>query len=52
MVADALSRLLMGSVFHIEDGKKELVRDVHRLARMGVRLLDSTKGGVVVQNGS
>ena len=30
--ADALSRLLMGSVAHIEDDKKELVRDVHRLS--------------------
>ena len=31
-VADALSRLSMGSVSHVEDGKKELVKDVHRLA--------------------
>ena len=51
-MAYALSRLSMGSVAHIEDGKKELVRDVHRLSRLGVRLIDSTKGGFVVQNGS
>ena len=34
--ADALSRLSMGSVSHVEDGKKEFFRDVHRLAHMGV----------------
>ncbi|KAH0709388.1 hypothetical protein KY284_010815 [Solanum tuberosum] len=33
VVADPLSRLSMGSVAHVEDEKKELVRDVHRLAR-------------------
>ena len=32
----------MGSTAHVEDEKKELVKDVHRLARLGVRLLDST----------
>ena len=31
VVADALSQLSMGSVAHVEDEKKELVRDVHRL---------------------
>ena len=36
VVADALSRLSMGSVSHVEDGKKELVHDVHRLAHLGV----------------
>ena len=36
VVADALSRLSMGSVAHVEDEKKELVREVHRLARLGV----------------
>ncbi|WMV09097.1 hypothetical protein MTR67_002482 [Solanum verrucosum] len=52
VVADALSRLSMGSVAHIEEEKKELVRDVHRLARLGVQLVDSMKGGVMVPNGS
>ena len=32
MVADALSRMSMGSVAHVANGKKELVKDVHRLA--------------------
>ena len=34
VVADALSRFSIGSVAHVEDEKKELVRDVHRLARL------------------
>ena len=51
VVDDALSRLSMNSVSHVEDEKK-LVRDVHRLARLGVRLVDSSDGGVTIQNGS
>ncbi|WMV37382.1 hypothetical protein MTR67_030767 [Solanum verrucosum] len=31
--------------------RKKLVRDVHRLSRLGARLVDSTKGGVMVHNG-
>ncbi|WMV24872.1 hypothetical protein MTR67_018257 [Solanum verrucosum] len=52
VVADDLSRFSMGSVAHVEHEKNELVRDVHRLARLGVQLVDSTKGGVMVNNGS
>ncbi|KAH0781605.1 hypothetical protein KY290_001203 [Solanum tuberosum] len=52
VVENSLSRLSIGIVAHIEDDKKELVRDVHRLARVGVRLVDSTKCGVMVHNGS
>ena len=52
VVADALSKLSMGSVSHVEDGKKELVRDVHRLAHLGVQLVDSNDGRVLVQKGS
>ncbi|WMV49837.1 hypothetical protein MTR67_043222 [Solanum verrucosum] len=36
VVGDALSRLSMGSVAHVKEETKELVRDVHRLARLGV----------------
>ena len=39
VVADALSRLSMGSVAHVEEKRKELVKDVHRRARLGVRLM-------------
>ena len=36
VVADALSRLSMGSVAHVEEERKDLVKDVHRLACLGV----------------
>ncbi|WMV58815.1 hypothetical protein MTR67_052200 [Solanum verrucosum] len=52
VVANALSRSSMGSVAHIKEKKKELVRYVHRLARLGVQLVDSIKGGVMVHNNS
>ena len=48
VVVDALSRWSMGSTTHIDHGKKKLVKDVHKLARMGVRLMESTSGGVSV----
>ena len=37
VVADGLSRVTIGSVSHVEEAKKELVKDVHRLGRLGVR---------------
>ncbi|KAH0683182.1 hypothetical protein KY290_021771 [Solanum tuberosum] len=51
VVADALSRLTMGSTAHFEEDKKELAQEVHRPARLGFRLMDSTERGVVVMNG-
>ncbi len=36
-VADALSKLSMGSTAHVEEANRELAKDVHRLARLGVR---------------
>ncbi|KAH0729529.1 hypothetical protein KY289_000717 [Solanum tuberosum] len=47
-VADALIRLSMGSTAHFEEGKKELAKDVHRLAQLGIGLMDSTKGVVLM----
>ena len=41
VVADALSHMTMGSVSHVEEGRKNFIKDVHRLARLGVRLEDS-----------
>ncbi|WMV41073.1 hypothetical protein MTR67_034458 [Solanum verrucosum] len=35
VVAYALSRLSMGSVAHVEEERKELAKDVYRLARLG-----------------
>ncbi|WMV13820.1 hypothetical protein MTR67_007205 [Solanum verrucosum] len=52
VMADALGQLYMRSVVHVDDDKKELVCDDHRLTRLGVRLIDSNKDGVIVHNGS
>ena len=52
VVADALSRMTMGCVPHVEESKKDLVKDVHRLARLGVRLADSPNGGFMVHHNS
>lgn len=52
VVVDALSRLSMNSVAHIEDEKKKLVHIVHRLARLSVHLGHFDEDGVIVQNGS
>ena len=38
----------MGSLSHVEVGKKEMVNDIHHLANMGVWLLDSGDEGVIV----
>lgn len=32
----------MGSIAHVEEEKKELLKDVHRLSRLGVRLMKSS----------
>ncbi|KAH0685627.1 hypothetical protein KY284_016180 [Solanum tuberosum] len=52
IVVDALRRLYMFSVAHVEEEKKELANDVHRLARLGVYLTDTSDSGLIVQNGS
>ena len=38
MVADALSHMTMGSASHVEEAKKDLVKDVHRLV-LGWKIL-------------
>ena len=52
VVADALSRMSMESTSHFEDEKNELVKHIHRQARLSVRLVDSTSGGVSVNSSS
>ena len=42
----------MGSVAHVEEERKELAKEVHRLARLVVFLMSISYGGVTVQNGS
>ncbi|MDV3190773.1 MAG: hypothetical protein Q8838_02535 [Candidatus Phytoplasma australasiaticum] len=51
VIVDALSRLFMGSVGHVDEGKKEWTEDFHRLDGLSVRLTNSNDGGVYVQNG-
>ena len=50
VVADALSRMTMDSVSHVEECKKDLVRDVHWLARLCVQLEDCPNGGFMVHH--
>ena len=52
VVADSLSRLSMDSIAHVEEERKELVKDVHRLALLGVHLVSILDNGVTVQNGA
>lgn len=52
IVADALCRISMGDTAHVEERKRELAKEMHRLARLGVQLEENNEGGVNVQNGS
>ena len=40
------------SVVHVFDSKNELVKYMHRFARLGVRLEDSSKRGFMVHHNS
>ncbi|XP_070049271.1 uncharacterized protein [Nicotiana tomentosiformis] len=40
----------MGSLAHLETHQRSLAKEVHRFASFGVRLADSSEGGVIVQN--
>ena len=42
----------MGSVAHVEEERKELVKDVQGLALLGVRLISISDNGVTVQIGA
>ena len=52
VVANALSKLNMGNTTHTDDGKKELVKDVFRLDKLGVQLMASTSGRVSIHPSS
>ena len=49
---DSLSMLSMGNTSPVEEGNRQLEKDVHKLARLGVKLMDSTEGRIVVTNGA
>ena len=44
--------MTMGSVSHIEETKKYIVKDVHRLSILGVRFEYSPNGGFMVHHNS
>ena len=48
LVAYALMRLSMGSVAHVEKNITEAVKDIHRLARLGVRFMIISHSGVTI----
>ncbi|XP_070020173.1 uncharacterized protein [Nicotiana sylvestris] len=52
VVADTLSRKSMGSLVHIKAGRHGLTKELHQLANMRIRLLESDDGGVTVHNTS
>ena len=52
VVVDSLSRMTMITVSHVEEASKDLVKDVHRLSRLGVRLEDSPNIGFIVHHKS
>ena len=38
----------MGSTSYVDEEKMELAKDVHRFTRLGVRIMNSTEGGILV----
>ena len=52
VVDDILRRLSIGSTAHVEEEKRELAKYVHKLSCLGVTLMDSREGGIVVANGA
>ena len=52
VVVDTISKLYMGSTSHLEEKNKELAKVMHTFACLGVRLMDSTEGEIVVTNGA
>ena len=52
MLVDALCQLSMESVSHIQESKRNLVKDINRLAHLGVRIEDSSNGGMMVNHNS
>ena len=50
VVVDALRRLSRGSVDYVEEERKELVKDVHMLAHLGVRVISISNSGVISPN--
>lgn len=50
IVNDTHNRLSMCNMGHVKEEKKDLAKYVHRLARWGVCLMDTSDGGAIVLN--
>ncbi|XP_070040571.1 uncharacterized protein [Nicotiana tomentosiformis] len=50
VVTDALNRRSMGSLSYLQPGKSGIACDIHKLASLGVRLLDSCDTGITIQD--
>ena len=50
VIKDALSRLSMYSVAHVDEERKELFKDVHGISRLGICLMSISYNGVTIQN--
>ena len=48
VAVDSLIRMTKGSVSHIDESNKYLVRDVHTLSRLSLRVEDSPNSGFMV----
>ena len=51
VVYDDINMLSIGSITHVEEEKRELAKDMHIHAYLGVRFMDSTLVGIVETNG-
>ena len=52
VVVHALSRITMGNVSHVDESNNDLVKDIHRLDTLHIRLEDSPNGGFMVHHNS
>ena len=52
VVADALSHIIMSILSNLEKAKKDLAREVHKSARLGLRSESSPDGGALVHHNS
>ena len=52
MVVDALGFMTMGRVSYVDESQNDLVKDVHRMARLAVTLEDSLDGCFMVHHNS
>ena len=52
VVVDALCPLNLGSISHIDEAKQDVVKDIHSLDRLGMRLDGFPCGGFMVHHNS